>query len=262
MKLTKVVEALERIAPLALAESWDNVGLLVDGPDESTRALLCIDYTREVEAEADALSCDLVVAYHPVIFDGLKKLRAASPAVNALRKGRAIYCPHTALDVARGGTNDVLADAVGMTTRAPLRPLDERRSHLSQGGALGLGRAGDVAPTTRREVLSRVKRELGLDQALVAGPLDASCARVAVSAGSAGDMVKDAARANADVYVTGELRHHDALWAAAHGMTVVCLRHSASERAVLTRVKAALAEHAPALGVSISERDKDPFEWA
>jgi dinuclear metal center YbgI/SA1388 family protein len=261
MLLSSLLSTLEELAPLGLAEPWDNVGLLVDGPAEIAHALLCIDYTREVAEEADALGCDFVLAYHPVIFEGLKRLRVASPAVDAVRKGRAIYSPHTALDVAAGGTNDVLADAAGVASRGPLRVLDGERARRWPDPSLGLGRVGDVPPTTRRALVARVKGALGLDQALVAGPLDAPCARVAVSAGAAGDMVKDAARARADVYVTGELRHHDALWAAANGMTVVCLRHSASERAVLARIEGALAASAPELRVSRSACDRDPFEW-
>ncbi len=260
MRTTDITRALDEIAPLHLAESWDNVGWIVSGPPDLTRALLCIDYTRDVEQEADDLACDLVIAYHPVIFEGIKRVGADSLVGNALRKGRAIYCPHTALDVAIGGTNDVLAEAVGMTASEPLRPIDQKRARNPADTTLGLGRVGVVPSTSRRELIASTKRALSLDHALVAGPLDEPCTRVAVAAGSAGEMIKDASRAGAHVYVTGEVRHHDALWAIAHGMTVVCLRHSASERAVLARVKNALTTTAPQLEVHLSKRDRDPFE--
>jgi dinuclear metal center YbgI/SA1388 family protein len=259
MRTNEVSAALEAIAPLHLAEGWDNVGWIVGAGDEVRRAILCIDYTRAVQDEADALECDLVIAYHPVIFEGLKRIAPDSLVGHALRRGRAIYCPHTALDVAPNGTNAVLADAVEMTTREPLRAIDPKRARNDAERKLGLGLVGSVATTTRRELVAKTKRALSLDHALVSGPLDAPCERVAVAAG-AGEMIKDAVKARADVYVTGEVRHHDALWAAAAGMTVVCLRHSASERAVLSRVKDALAQTVPTLVVSISERDKDPFD--
>lgn len=262
MKLDDVTAALEALAPLHLAEPWDNVGLLVGGPTEVSRALLAIDYTDEVAREADALGADLVVAYHPVIFEGIKAIPASSRIGDAIRRGRAIYCPHTALDVAEGGTNDVLGDAAGMTSRGPLRRIDAARARRPEEAAMGIGRVGEVAPCTRREVVARVKAAMGVGYALVAGPLDAPCARVAVSAGAAGDMLKDAARAGADVYVTGELRHHDALWATSRGMTVVCLRHSASERATLPRLAAALGARVPGLAIHVSEADRDPFDLA
>jgi dinuclear metal center YbgI/SA1388 family protein len=260
MKLAAVTAALESLAPLHLAEPWDNVGLLVGGPEDVARALLCIDYTGDVAREADALGADLVVAYHPVIFQGLKSLPAGSRVADAIRKGRAIWCPHTALDVAEGGTNDVLADAAGMTSRAPLRRVDPARARTAAESAMGIGRVGEVAPCTRRELVERVKAALGLSYALASGPLDAPCARVAVSAGAAGDLLEDALRAGVDVYVTGELRHHDALSAASRGLTVVCLRHSASERAVLRPFGEALRARAPGLEVHVSQADRDPFD--
>ena len=114
MKLATIIAELERIAPTALAESWDNVGLLAGDPGQDVkRALLTIDYTTEVAAERAATDCDLVIAYHPPLFHAVKKLTAGSLVFDAIRSGVAIYSPHTALDVAEGGTNDVLCDVMG-----------------------------------------------------------------------------------------------------------------------------------------------------
>src|SRR5689334_4613107 len=113
MKLSDVLAVMERIAPLARAEEWDNVGLLVGDPaQEVVRAILAIDYTSEVAAEAQRERCDLVIAYHPPIFETLKRVTAPSLIYDAIRRGVAIYSPHTALDIADGGTNDMLADAI------------------------------------------------------------------------------------------------------------------------------------------------------
>ena len=79
MELRHVIAALEEIAPTRYSEAWDNVGLLVGDPAQSvTRAMLCIDYTPAVAAEASEAKCDLVVAYHPPIFDGVKRIVAGS----------------------------------------------------------------------------------------------------------------------------------------------------------------------------------------
>jgi dinuclear metal center YbgI/SA1388 family protein len=360
MKLAEIVAALEAIAPTRDAASWDNVGLLVGDPRaEVTRALLAIDLTRAVAAEARAKKHELVVAYHPPIFDGVKRVLAGDVAFDAIRDGIAIYSPHTALDVAPGGTNDVLADAVGMTERAPLRAnagneehkivffapvgdvekvsramfdagagrigayascsfrspgtgtffggegtnpavgergkletVDElrvemivpvgrvdavvralREAHSYEEPAfdvvrlaaaprgVGLGRVGRVEAASRREIVERAKRALGAERVLVAGPLDAPASRAAVCAGSCGDLVKDALRAGADVYVTGEMRHHDALRAAESGMTVVCALHSVSERATLPRLADRLRAAAPGVSFDVSEADHDPFRF-
>src|SRR5687768_15180059 len=131
MNLAQVIQALEEIAPTRHAEAWDNVGLLVGDPRQAvTRAMCCIDYTPAVAAEAAREKCDLVVAYTPPIFDGNKRVVASESNVvfDAIRRGVAIYSPHTALDVAEGGTNDMLADAIGITpeSRDPLRQIEPK----------------------------------------------------------------------------------------------------------------------------------------
>lgn len=259
MFVSDLEAALEAIAPLRYAEPWDNVGLLVGSSDHPvTKVLCCIDYTDAVAKEADLKHVDFVLAYHPLIFDGIKRIAGDTLVYDAIRKQRAIYCPHTALDVAEGGTNDLLADTVGMTARHPLRRLASRREEDEH---LGLGRIGPVTAKSRQELVARIKKSLDLSTVLVAGPGEGPLNLVAVSAGSAGDMIRDAQRAGASAYVTGEVRHHDALWAAARGMTVIMLRHSTSERAVLTKLAESLRERLRGLDVIVSEADADPFRF-
>ena len=122
MKLSEALQILQDIAPLQFAEVWDNVGLLAGDPQQDvSRAMLCIDYTPEVACEAAGENCDLIIAYHPPIFEPIKRLTAGSLVFDAVRRGVAIYSPHTALDVAEGGTNDLLADVMGLIERGPLR---------------------------------------------------------------------------------------------------------------------------------------------
>jgi dinuclear metal center YbgI/SA1388 family protein len=121
----EVATALDTIAPPNMAQSWDNVGLLVG--DKSARCrqlLLCIDLTPAVLAEAVANQCEMILAYHPPIFRAIKHLRADSDETDAIvhdaiKAGIAIYSPHTALDAAPGGTNDVLAGLCGLTDVEP-----------------------------------------------------------------------------------------------------------------------------------------------
>ena len=110
-------------------------------------------------------------------------------------------------------------------------------------------------PTIMNKIAT-IKAGLGVERLLIAGPLDGGVERVAVCAGACGDLYKDAIAQKAEVYVTGELRHHDALAAAAHGMTVVAALHSNSERRALDRLAERLRAH---VEVVRSERDRDPF---
>lgn len=124
MKLRDVQAAMETLAPLPLAQDWDNVGLLLGDAESEVRSiLLCIDTTAAVVDEAIRLDVDLIVSYHPVMFDGIKRLTAQGPHANLYRliqRGIGLYSFHTAMDVAPGGVNDALAEAIGMADPRPL----------------------------------------------------------------------------------------------------------------------------------------------
>lgn len=362
MLLNDLVFALDDIAPIRNAEAWDNVGLLVGDPAQAvSNVMLTIDYTDAVAEEAKSAGCDAVVAYHPVIFEPLKRVTAGNVVFDALRRGVAIYSPHTALDVVPGGTNDMLADVLGLPAeRSPLRlaqtkasllklvtfvpekdaarvsealfsagagrigeytrcsfvtkgtgtffgeegktnpavgesgrlerseelrvetvvpvakveaviralraahPYEEPAFDMNQLAAppegLGQGRVGVFeTPVERRRLFERIKRGLGVRHLLVAGPTEGTAARAAVCAGACGDLLNDAIAQRADFYLTGEMRHHDAIKAARSGMTVVCVLHSNSERAAMKRLKTRLEERLPGLAYRVSEADRDPF---
>jgi dinuclear metal center YbgI/SA1388 family protein len=261
MRLADVVPVLEAIAPPRLAEGWDNVGLLVGDPAAEVAAMLmCIDYTPAVAEEARAKGCGLVLAYHPPIFEALRRVVAKGPIFEAIRDGIALWSPHTALDVVEGGTNDFLADVLGLGARAPLRAPGAKAGPAPQGEKLGIGRIGDLAePIERAALVAQIKRGLGVSSLLVAGPEEGVARRVAAGAGACGNLIDDALAQGAELYLTGELRHHDALKAARLGMTVVCALHSNSERAILPQVQARILAALPALHVHVSVEDRDPF---
>ena len=359
MQLSTIIAAMERIAPSSLAEAWDNVGLLAGDPNQDvSRILLTIDYSPAVAQEAGANDCDLVIAYHPPIFEPLKRLVAGSAVFDAVRRGTAIYSPHTALDMAGGGTNDMLADVLGLVDRRALKSAEAKagqyklvvfvpieavdkvsramfeagagrignysscsfrtsgtgtffgdqgaRPAVGQTGRLekvdeirletvvpiggaeaviralranhpyeepafdlnvlapappdrGQGRIGSIPPTARGVLFERIKRGLEIGHLLIAGPTEGTVARAAVCAGSCGNLLDDAMEAGAELYLTGEVRHHDAVKAAGAGMTVVCTLHSNSERAVLKRLAKQLEETPGMPPIRISAADRDPF---
>jgi len=133
MKLHEIAEVLDQIAPPELAEGWDNVGLLAGDPQQQIKkVLLTIDLTAEVLAEAQAKKADLIIAYHPPIWESLKKIiagRGPAPLIHqAIRANIAIYSPHTALDSVKGGINDLLAESVGIKNPQPLQPVESADS--------------------------------------------------------------------------------------------------------------------------------------
>jgi dinuclear metal center YbgI/SA1388 family protein len=254
MILADLLPVLDAIAPLRWAEPWDNAGLLTGDPGAPvSRVLLTVDLTHAVADEALRAGCALVIAYHPALFDPIKRVRHDSVLYKAIRAGLCVYSPHTALDVAPGGTNDLLADALGLRARAPLKLTAPAEGQ-------GIGRVGTLPPGTRREeLMAQIKEALGVGALLVAGPPEGEATRAAVCAGAGRGLLDEALAQRADLYLTGELPHHDALRAAAAGTTVVCALHSNSERAALRRYQDRLQADAPGVEVTISAIDRDPF---
>jgi dinuclear metal center YbgI/SA1388 family protein len=265
--LSHVLAALERLAPLSFAEPWDNVGLLLEpvpvleaAPVAS--ALLTIDLTDDVVAEAEELGASLVIAYHPPIFQGLKRLRSSEPGERAVLRcasqGISIFSPHTALDAAPGGVNDWLLDAFGPGERAPCLPhgVDAR---FGQGRSVRL-----TMPLTLPVAIARIKRHLGLAQlrvAAAAGHADGtrSIHSVAVCAGAGGSVFEKLVE-RFDLFVTGEMRHHDVRSRVAHGSSVILSEHTHTERGYLQVLSEWLrAGTGGAVAFHVSRCDRDPL---
>ena len=132
MKISAIVSALERIAHPSLQESYDNSGLLTGDPNWECSGVLCtLDSTEEVIAEAAECGINLVVAHHPLIFTGLKRLNGSNAVertlILAIRHQVAIYAIHTNLDNRADGVNKVIADRLGLIRH---RVLDPRNGGL------------------------------------------------------------------------------------------------------------------------------------
>ncbi|MFN3753759.1 Nif3-like dinuclear metal center hexameric protein [Flavobacterium sp.] len=127
MKIKEILNILEEMAPLAYAEDFDNVGLLVgDANTEATGILVCHDALENVIDEAIRKKCNLVVCFHPIIFSGLKKITGKNyverAVLKAIKNDIAIYAVHTALDNHKHGVNKIFSDALGLTNTKILVP--------------------------------------------------------------------------------------------------------------------------------------------
>ena len=120
VKCQVVMDALERIAPHHLAEDWDNPGLLVGSPERQvSRILVALDVSDIVVRQAVHEGAEMIVAHHPLLFKPIKKIRTDEPLGHRLQvllqHDIAVAAAHTNLDIARGGVNDVLAEAIGLS---------------------------------------------------------------------------------------------------------------------------------------------------
>ncbi|KAG1742613.1 NGG1p interacting factor 3 [Suillus paluster] len=231
-----VCKALERIAPLRLAEPWDKVGLIIESPlprADAKRVVLTIDLTTAVLEETLKVPTALVIAYHPPLFQPITSLTLANPLQASLLKlsaaGTSVFCPHTSLDATWGGINDWLAEGVigPQKATAKVNILGEVK-----GEAGGAGRIVTLdEPIHIEELVQRVKKHLSLSQVDVGRPLsEKSIKSVAICAGAGGTMFSGV---DADVYFTGEMQHHEVLGAVAKGRYVILCGHTNTERGYL-----------------------------
>ncbi len=125
IKCQVVMDSMDKIAPRILAESWDNVGLLIGSPAQNIeRILVCLDVSEAVIERAVQEKYDLIIAHHPLIFKPIKNLRTDLPLGHMLSRllkhDIAVYAAHTNLDTARGGVNDVLTELLLLKNVKPL----------------------------------------------------------------------------------------------------------------------------------------------
>ncbi|KAJ3742894.1 NGG1p interacting factor 3 [Lentinula detonsa] len=278
--LKAVSAAMERIAPLRLAESFDNVGLLLETPLKQIkrhRVMLTIDLTTAVVDESIAAEASLIVAYHPTIFGALKSFTLGNPLQASLLRcaahGISVYCPHTALDCTWGGINDWLAEGVmGGRMAGTVRPLQTEKFSPTGDSDGALGRLVTLrTPATMEMIEKRVKDHLKLSQIQVGYATtndgrksSAMVETIAICAGSGGSVF---AGKEADVYFTGEMQHHEVLSAVAAGTNVILCGHTNTERGYLpilaSKLEAQLdaADYPQPFDVVISTTDKHPLEF-
>ncbi len=367
MKIKDIAERIEKIVPLELAQDWDNVGLLTgDVQKDVKNILLTIDITSEVVTEAKKLKTDLIVSYHPVIWDGLKQVISGGPTgvvYDLIRSGIAVFSVHTALDATVGGVNDGLAEIVGIEDGKPIGdyvdipggdnyklvvfvpveslaevsnavfaagagaignyshcgfgavgtgtflPLEGARPAVGKKGKVekvpevrfetivpaerldevvaamkkahpyetpafdiirlydsrdkfGLGRIGKLArPLRIEEIIDRIKKRTGAKAVGIIGNEKRLIKTAAVCAGSCGKLVNLVIAAKAELYLTGELKHHQALAAQEAGLTCICLSHTVSERFILKKFAKQLQKQLNSVTIRVSKKDVDPFNW-
>jgi dinuclear metal center YbgI/SA1388 family protein len=256
---SELLDVLSELAPLYLSEAWDNTGLLLDvgtgGPHQ--RVVLTIDLTRAVLEEAVDFGADLIVAYHPPIFSGLKRLRADNPEESlilaVIEAKIPVYSPHTALDAAADGMADWLASSFGPGQKRPI---------VSSAGdpKLGAGRIVELdREITLEEATAGVKAHLGLAWVRVSEAAHKPRIRsIAVCPGAGGSLFERVGEV--DLLLTGEMRHHDILARARRGSHVIVTDHSHSERGYLPRLAERLLQRLPKLEVRVSREDRDPLQ--
>jgi dinuclear metal center YbgI/SA1388 family protein len=252
VKLKEIKDFLESIVPLESQDSWDNSGLQVGNPEREVKTVgFALSVSKSVVEEAKEKSVDLLILHHPVTISGVKKLVPNSYPSNLflslVEAGISVYALHTNLDVSPFGPTALICKELSLEGE-PIVPSPP------------YGKVGELScPVTQRELLEKLRSFLPDDVFRVVNfRPDEIVNRVAVCSGSGASFI-DAVVGRAQVFVTGDLKYHDALKAQDLGLTVFDLGHFATERLFYLPIKKLLSESFPSLNLLVLS-EKSPFE--
>lgn len=233
MKLEKIYQYIDSVAPYSIQLDYDNSGLILGSMDmEVKRVLVALDVTMEVAKEAVAKKCQLIVSHHPLIFHGLRSITPGDPTgavvLELSRHGVGVISAHTNLDQVFGGVSFALMKRLGVRQSTIL----EEAGKIGPAAYLrpyGMGAAGqmeeEMAP---KDFVKHVKTALGakgVRASLGNRPVKA----LAVCGGAGGDLLDKAVAWGADALVTADVKYHQFLEAYQRGITLVDAGHFATE---------------------------------
>ena len=226
----ELLNELRLIAPRELEEEWDNGGLQINmGNKEVNKVLITLEITEEVIKEAVKLNVDFIVTHHPLLFKKIDVVDATSVVGNYIIKliqyGITVYSAHTAFDSVFGGNNDYLADMIG------LQKVRRLKKWTPTGDKELIGRVGTFAePASLKEIANNLQSVLKLKEHVkIVGNPDKLIETAAICTGAGGDAIEAVIRSGCDLFITGDVRHHEAQMAREMGLCLIDAGHYGTE---------------------------------
>lgn len=255
MKIKDVIATLEVFAPLPLQEEYDNAGLQVGLTEaEISGALLCLDVTEQVLADAVSKGCNMVVAHHPLLFRPLRQLSDATQVERCVRyavaNNLAIYAAHTNLDNAAGGVNHALASRFGL----------QEVSFLKENNAIsGSGIIGVLPhPMLARDFVAQVKELTGAQCVMGNTLLERPICRVALCSGAGDFLLGNAIAQGADAFITGEMHYHQ-YFGHEQEIQIIVAGHYQTEQHVPALLQSIIRQKHPELPTYITSINTNPI---
>lgn len=232
VKTEELIQIINSYAPRDLEEDWDNSGWQINqGAPDVNRMLVCLEITHEVIEEAVSKEVDFILTHHPLIFGNLDVIDGnnitGNYIIRLIKSGKSVYSTHTSFDSAFGGINDDLAE------RVELQKIRKLHMHKPNGEPEEIiGRLGEYEKEkTLEDVCAIVKNALEINTKLfVIGDPSAKIRRVAVCGGAGGDAIPGLINKHCDLFITGEVKHHEAQMAKEGNLCVINAGHYATEK--------------------------------
>ncbi len=227
-KINEIIKAVESIAPLYLMEDWDNSGIQVmpDSSKDVELIMTALEISDSVIDEAEKIGADMIVTHHPLIFGKLSRVTDSDVVqrqiIRLIKSGISVYSAHTSFDSAAHGTNQYLAEKIGLESiSALIAGADE---------GTGMGRTGIYEePITFDEFIKRLTDACDEDTFRIAGKIPKKVKRVSLCTGAGAEFADLLADIGSDVYITGDVKYHDARHADDIGLCLIDAGHFGTE---------------------------------
>ncbi len=259
MKLYDFVNKLNSIIPENTQEQWDNSGIQINcGNKDVKKALVALEITFDVIEEAIRKKTDVIITHHPLFFNGVKKIDCDEVKgryiIDLVTNGISVYSLHTNFDRAHGGNNDYIADILELDNVSPL---------MIDGCEDIITRAGYCTPVSLAVLTEKLAQGLCIDKKFITftGETDTVINKVGICTGAGAEYIEAAMKNGCDVFVTGDVKYHDAVNAREMGMCVIDAGHFGTEQ-IFPEAFIKLMNSVGFMGVDLipSETDINPFE--
>ncbi len=267
IKLEDILYLINTMAPFDLAEEWDNCGLQAGSLNwEVKKVIIGLDVSLPLMNAAKENHCDLVLTHHPLMLKAEKRIdfnEMPGKAIEMAARHRiSIISAHTNLDKAIDGLNDYFAAKIGMQKTKVF--YNENLSDTPMDESTGIGRIGSLEKNILlRQFAKVIKEKLALSHLRVIGNMDLLIETVAVCTGSGGSLVGEFLKSRADVYITGDIKYHEARLVEQNSKALIDVGHFGSEHIAVDLLSEKLSRALLKAGMNIEiekyKKEKDPF---
>ncbi|MCF6248676.1 MAG: Nif3-like dinuclear metal center hexameric protein [Desulfobacula sp.] len=265
--IADIIEQLNTFAPFDIAENWDNSGLQVGSQEwEVKKIIIALDVTMPLMEAAKACGANLVITHHPLMINSRNVIdfnTLPGRVIESCAKNRiSIVSVHTNLDKTDEGLNDYFAKKIGILNISG--NLSDDLSSMQSDQNIGIGRLGEVeSELTLSQLATQVKKKLNIDHLRVIGDMTMMVKKIAICTGSGGSLLDDFFCSKADVYITGDIKYHEARKVEELSKGLIDVGHFGSEHMAIDllyeKLRPALAKAGLKIEMVCFKNERDPF---
>lgn len=262
MKLKTILDHMEKWAPNSIIDDWDNTGFQIGREEKKVENILvALDLDEVILQKAIDKNVDLIISHHPIIFQPLKTIIDKNPKeamiIDIIKHDIGVYNAHSNLDLALGGVSDVLAKKISIKNTVNLVDLfkkDDNGEIINY----GYGKIGDIADILLEDFIVNIKESLNIENLILYGDKDKTINKIAVCGGSGSGFMKDAYELGADLFITGDIKYHEAQFAYERDLSLIDIGHFHSEKFILPAIKDYLKEAFQDLNIEVVMEESFP----